>query len=254
MRLVGLSHKIADKPFFDGLNLHLPERRVGLIGRNGSGKSTLSRLICGLVKPDSGSIKVDGIDVYDDRAAAIRTIGLIFQNPDHQIIFPTVEEEVAFGLESLLGNKKEARQKARAFLERFGRADWAERGTYTLSQGQRHLVCLMAVLAMEPRVILLDEPFAGLDLPTTRHLFRWLDGLEQQLLLVTHDIDHLSRFDRIIWLEQGRVMADGAPDTVLPAYLEAMESLVAFDDHLPVDAFGQTPPPAMDRKDTEEGA
>ena len=83
----------------------------------------------------------------------------------------------------------------------------AERSTFAMSQGQRHLVCLMAVLAMQPKVILLDEPFAGLDLPTTRRLYAWLDALEQQLVLVTHDIDHLNSFDRILWLEQGRVLA-----------------------------------------------
>nr|WP_319529747.1 ABC transporter ATP-binding protein [uncultured Cohaesibacter sp.] len=237
VRLANLSHKIDAKPFFKDFSVHLTERRIGLIGRNGSGKSTLSRLICGLVKPDAGEILVNGVNVYEDRAAAIRTIGLIFQNPDHQIIFPTVEEEVAFGLESLLGDKKQARLKAREFLERFGRADWAERGTYTLSQGQRHLVCLMSVLAMEPGVILLDEPFAGLDLPTTRRLFRWLDGLEQQLLMVTHDIEHLAGFDRVLWLEQGRIVADGTPDAVLPAYLEAMDALVEFDDQLPEHVF-----------------
>ena len=225
-----LSHKLNGAPFFDNLTLSLSERRIGLIGRNGSGKSTLSRLICGLVAPQSGSVKVHGVDVYKDREDAIRTIGLIFQNPDHQIIFPTVEEEIAFGLESLCGNKKQARAEARDFLHRFGRPDWAERSTFAMSQGQRHLVCLMAVLAMQPKVILLDEPFAGLDLPTTRRLYAWLDALEQQLVLVTHDIDHLNSFDRILWLEQGRVLADGSPSEVLPAYYEAMEALVTSDD------------------------
>ncbi|PLW78447.1 energy-coupling factor ABC transporter ATP-binding protein [Cohaesibacter celericrescens] len=225
-----LSHKLDGTPFFDNLSLKLTERRIGLIGRNGSGKSTLSRLMSGLVAPTDGNIRIHGVDVYKDRAAAIRTIGLIFQNPDHQIIFPTVEEEIAFGLESLCGDKKQAREKAKAFLKAFGRSEWAERGTFTLSQGQRHLVCLMAVLAMEPKVIFLDEPFAGLDWPTSRRLFDWLDKLDQQVLLVTHDIDHLASFDRIIWLEKGSLMGDGTPTEVLPAYREAMEAFVHVDD------------------------
>ena len=228
--LSGLCHKLDGKSFFEGLSLQLNEKRIGLIGRNGSGKSTLSRLICGLTKPDEGKIEVNGVDVYKDRQQAIRTIGLIFQNPDHQIIFPTVEEEIAFGLESLSGDKKLARSKAREFLAGFGRADWAERGTFTLSQGQRHLVCLMAILAMEPKVILLDEPFAGLDWPTTRRLYHWLEKLNQQLVLVTHDIEHLERYDRILWLEKGKLVADGTPGDILPAYREAMEALVFSDD------------------------
>ena len=232
IKLTGIKHKLDGKPFFTDLSLNLTEKRIGLIGRNGSGKSTLSRLISGLIEPDEGDVRVHGVDIFNDRKEAIRTIGLIFQNPDHQIIFPTVEEEVAFGLESLNGDKKLAREQARAFLTTFGRGDWAERGTYSLSQGQRHLVCLMAVLAMEPKVILLDEPFAGLDWPTSRRLFSWLEGLNQQLLLVTHDTSRLLNFDRILWLEQGKIIDDGKPEDILPAYQKAMEALVSEDDQL----------------------
>ena len=227
-----LTHSLDGTPFYQNLSLTLTEQRIGLIGRNGSGKSTLSRMICGLTEPETGDIQIHGVNVFKDRKNAIRTIGLIFQNPDHQIIFPTVEEEIAFGLESLLGNKKEAREKAKAFLSVFGRSDWAERGTYTLSQGQRHLVCLMSVLAMEPKVILLDEPFAGLDWPTSRRLFKWLESLDQQLVLVTHEIDHLKEFDRVLWLEKGQLVADGHPSEILPAYHTAMEALVDGEDLL----------------------
>nr|WP_321457860.1 ABC transporter ATP-binding protein [uncultured Cohaesibacter sp.] len=228
--LKGVNHLLNDKPFFKDLSLTLSEKRIGLIGRNGSGKSTLARMISGLVEPQSGEILVHGVDIAKDRKRAIETIGLIFQNPDHQIIFPTVEEEIAFGLESLSGNRKEARKTARAFLQSFGRLDWAERGTFTLSQGQRHLVCLMAVLAMQPKAVLFDEPFAGLDWPTTRRLYRWLDELEQQVVLVTHDIDHLESYDRILWLEKGQLIADGSPSDILPKYREQMERLVLADD------------------------
>nr|WP_321461390.1 ABC transporter ATP-binding protein [uncultured Cohaesibacter sp.] len=225
-----LSHSIGEKSLFSDFSLSLQEHRIGLIGRNGSGKSTLSRIMCGLIEPKVGDVRVNGVDVFKDRAAAIATIGIIFQNPDHQIIFPSVEEEIAFGLESLLGSRKLAREKARAFLEDFGLLSWAERGTDALSQGQRHLVCLMSVLAMEPGVIVLDEPFAGLDLPTSRKLFARLERLEQQLVLVTHDFEHLKQFDRIIWIEHGQLVQDGRPDEVLPAYREAMEKLAIADD------------------------
>lgn len=228
--LDAVSFSLDGHTIFDDLSLSLTEKRVGLIGRNGSGKSTLSRLICGLIESDAGSISVMGADPHKDRGAALRSIGLIFQNPDHQIIFPTVEEEIAFGLESLTGDKREARDRARAVLARFGRQDWAEKGTYMLSQGQRHLVCLLSVLAMEPHVIIADEPFAGLDMPTAHQLFQWLDGLEQQLVLVTHDIDRLSHFDQIVWLEEGKVEMTGAPETVLPAYSARMQKLAREAD------------------------
>ena len=230
--LDGVRHDLDDKPFFRDLSFCLSEKRIGLIGRNGSGKSTLARMISGLIEPAAGRIHVHGVAIAKDRKRAIETIGLIFQNPDHQIIFPTVEEEIAFGLENLSGDRKQARLDARAFLDGFGRLDWAERSTFSLSQGQRHLVCLMAVLAMQPKAVLLDEPFAGLDWPTTKRLYHWLDELEQQVILVTHDIDHLESYDRILWLEKGQLIADGAPADILPAYREQMEQLVFAEDEI----------------------
>jgi biotin transport system ATP-binding protein len=134
-----------------------------------------------------------------------------------------VEEEIAFGLESQLGDKTEAVRKANEILEAFGRSHWAALGTHMLSQGQRHLVCLMAVLAMQPSVILLDEPYAGLDWPTSSALYQWLEGLDQQIVLITHDLEHLRDFDRIIWLDDGKLAMDGAPETVLAAYIKEMK-------------------------------
>ncbi len=206
-----------------GLSLDLSERRIGVVGRNGSGKSTLARLIAGLVAPEEGRVTVAGIDVVKDRRAAIRTVGILFQNPDHQIIFPTVEEELAFGLRQMGQAKADAREGARGMLARFGRAGWAERPVTALSQGQRHLVCLMAVLAMAPRVIVLDEPFAGLDIPTTRALRRHLEALEAQVIHVSHDLGALAGYDRVIWLEGGTVAGDGPARDTLAAYRAAME-------------------------------
>lgn len=213
----------------DALSLTLTEKRIGIVGRNGSGKSTLLRLIAGLQAPDAGTVRVNGVDVMRERKATIRTLGILFQNPDHQIIFPTVEEEIAFGLTQLGAARAEARTRARAVLAAHGRADWAARATQTLSQGQRHYLCLMAVLAMEPAVILLDEPFTGLDIPTTMQLNRALDGLAQQVVLVTHDPSLLVRFDRVLWLDEGRLRADGAADDVLPRFTGAMRELGEAD-------------------------
>lgn len=200
------------------LSLSLTEQRVGVVGRNGSGKSTFARLMAGLIAPDSGTIRVCGVDVWKDRKDAVGVIGVLFQNPDHQILFPTVQEELAFGLRQLGQDKSAATAGAHAVLERFGRGDWAERTTHGLSQGQRHLVCLMAVLAMAPRVIVLDEPFAGLDLPTRMHLGRELDGLSQTVVQITHQTETLRDYDRVLWIDAGRIAADGPPEQVLPCF------------------------------------
>lgn len=213
----------------NALSLTLTERRIGIVGRNGSGKSTLLRLIAGLQAPDEGTVRVQGVDVMRERKATIRTLGILFQNPDHQIIFPTVEEEIAFGLTQLGTPRPEARARAQAVLAAHGRSEWAARATQTLSQGQRHYLCLMAVLAMEPAVILLDEPFTGLDIPTTMQLNRALDGLAQQVVLVTHDPSLLTRFDRVLWLDEGGLRADGAADDVLPRFTAAMHALGEAD-------------------------
>lgn len=215
---------------FDGLSLKLTEKRVAVVGRNGSGKSQLARLIAGLATPDQGAVTVGGVDVADDRKAAIATVGILFQNPDHQIIFPTVGEELTFGLTAQGMTKSDAAQAARQMLARFQRDDWYDRAVHGLSQGQRHLVCLMAVLAMAPKVIILDEPFAGLDLATTVRLGRYLDGLDQSLIHISHDLGSLAGYDRMIWLEKGAVRMDGPPAQVLPDYEQQMRAWGGSDD------------------------
>ncbi|MBD3788616.1 MAG: ABC transporter ATP-binding protein [Sphingomonadales bacterium] len=208
---------------FRGLDLRLSERRVAIVGRNGSGKSSLIRLIAGLIAPQAGRVTVNGVDVWRDRDGALATVGILFQNPDHQIIFPTVIEELAFGLEQQGLPRAEARTRARAQLARFGHADWEERLCHMLSQGQRQLVCLMAVLAMGPDWVLFDEPFNSLDIPAALRIEARIAELSQNVVLVTHDPARVTGFDRVIWLEGGQIAGDGPPGTVLPAYLAAME-------------------------------
>lgn len=218
------------RAILDGLTLTLDAPRIGIVGRNGSGKSTIARLITGLIAPDSGTVRVDGHDLATDRKAALRLVGMLFQNPDHQIIFPTVEEELAFGLTQMGQSKSDARAGARQVLADFGRADWAARAVHTLSQGQRHLVCLMSVIAMAPRLIVLDEPFAGLDIPTTRALQRHLHARPESLIHISHDPAMLAGYDRVIWLEGGKLAADGPADAVLAEFRAEMERFGDDDD------------------------
>jgi len=119
------------------LSLRIAVRRLGIVGRNGAGKSSLLRLLAGLDAPTAGRVRVAGIDPAADRATAIRTVGVLFQNPDHQIIFPTVAEELAFGLEQLGTPRREAAAQVAHLLARHGRADWGPRQVHSLSEGQR---------------------------------------------------------------------------------------------------------------------
>lgn len=216
---------IAGESILQGLSFTADQQRIGIVGRNGSGKSTLARLLCGLINPSSGTIRVAGIDVAHDRHQAIRTVGMLFQNPDHQIIFPTVEEELGFGLQQLGMSRENAREHTHDALCKFGIEDWAGKSVSALSQGQRHLVCLLAVMLMKPRLIVLDEPYAGLDIPTTMQLTRHLDNVEAVVIHVSHQTDALLNYERILWLEAGEIVNDGTPESVLPAFTERMKEL-----------------------------
>lgn len=225
LRLVDAGYAIAGRPILAGLNLDLAEQRIGIIGRNGSGKSTFLRLVAGLITPTTGRVEVDGYSPAADRKAMLSRIGILFQNPDHQIIFPTVGEELAFGLRQQGKDKAAAAQAVRALLARHGRSHWEPQAVTALSQGQRHFLCLLAVLAMQPRTILLDEPFAGLDLPTQARLARELADLPQRLILITHDPKALLGYDRVIWLEDGQVRDDGPVAPIIAAFTAEMVRL-----------------------------
>jgi len=220
---------LAGRSILHDLTVTLTEARIGIIGRNGSGKSTLLRLIAGLIAPTSGSVRVGGIDPTADRAALLSEIGILFQNPDHMILFPTVEEELAFGLRQMGQTDAAARAAAQAALQAEGRSHWATAATHTLSQGQRHYLCLMSVLLMAPRRILLDEPFAGMDLPTMTRMQRKLAGLPQQVITISHDPLAVAQADRVIWLEAGRIVADGPATDVLARFRDEMAEIGAQD-------------------------
>ena len=213
------------RKILNAVTLDIQEQRVGVIGRNGSGKTSFARLLCGLLAPSSGRVRVNGNDLFKHRAAALKTVGILFQNPDHQIIFPTVLEELSFGLTQQGQRKAEAMQNATKILQQFDRLDWAERTIATLSQGQRHLVCLLSVLAMAPPLLVLDEPFAGLDLPTKTYLQNLLYGLDQSVLHITHDLQALAEYERVIWLEKGQVVGDGLPKHIIPNFENAMAQI-----------------------------
>lgn len=212
------THRVIDQ-----ITLNVSEQRIGIVGVNGSGKSTLARLISGLIAPISGSIRINDIDIYKDRKAALKTVGIIFQNPDHQIIFPTCVEEISFGLMQQGMTRIEAEERSNEILLKFNRLKWSDQLAHNLSQGQRHFLCLIAVLAMNPDVIILDEPYAGLDLPTSLQLRHELNKLGQQIVMITHNKDILVDFDRILWIDNGKIIKDGSYENVMPDFEEEMQ-------------------------------
>jgi biotin transport system ATP-binding protein len=226
--LNGASVTLHGRCILPPLTLSLTEGRIGIIGRNGSGKTTLLRLMAGLTPPTSGTVTVHG-ESPDNRRAMLSRIGILFQNPDHQILFPTAAEEIAFGLRQMGQSAPAAIAAARAVLRAEGRSHWADAPTHTLSGGQRHYLCLLAVLAMAPKTILLDEPFAGLDLPTQARLTRRIAALPAQIITISHDPAAVHSAARVIWLDRGAVVRDGPPSDVLPAFIADMNRIGEAD-------------------------
>lgn len=230
IELTDLCFAVDVKQILHAITQQISAKRTGIVGRNGSGKSTLARIIAGLVSPTSGIARLNGHDLVKDRRQALRDVGILFQNPDQQIIFPTVREEISFGLRQLGHSKTSADQMTQDTLAGFGKSHWIDAHVHTLSQGQKHLVCLMAIVAMTPKLIILDEPFTGLDIPTKAQLTRALQQYQGSLLHITHDPADLAGYDHVIWLEQGKVVQSGGADDVLHAYVTEMTAIGGSDD------------------------
>ena len=220
---------LGGKQVLTDLTISLSEKRVGVIGLNGSGKSSFARLFNGLRFPDQGEVTIFGARTQDAASELPGHVGFVFQNPDHQAIFPTVEEEVAFGLIQLGQDKHTARANSNVFLEQHDCAHLAERPFLELSGGQKQLVCLLSVLVMQPGLLILDEPMTSLDALSTGRIRKMLTSLPQSIVMVSHDLDAFAGFDRVIWLEDGRVRMDGPPDEVCAAYREDVDARLERD-------------------------
>ncbi|MEV0596350.1 energy-coupling factor ABC transporter ATP-binding protein [Nonomuraea cavernae] len=214
----GVGHHYGDRVVLSDVGLRLPERRVAFVGANGSGKSTLARMINGLVRPATGRVLVDGLDPSRDGREVRRRVGFVFTNPDSQIVMPTAGEDVAFSLRRSGLSAKERAERAAEVLAQHGLAGYADHPAHQLSGGQKQLLALCAMLVLEPAVLVCDEPTTLLDLRNKRRFVDLLAELEQQVVLVTHDLDLLGGFDRVIVLDAGRVVADDAPEPALRHY------------------------------------
>ncbi|WP_138759123.1 energy-coupling factor ABC transporter ATP-binding protein [Modestobacter altitudinis] len=222
VELVGVTHSYGDRTVLRDVSVVLAEHRVGVIGSNGSGKSTFARLLNGLVLPTAGRVLVDGLDTAEHLRAVRRRVGFVFQDPDAQIVHPTVAEDVAFGLHNQRVPAAEREQRVAEVLARYGLAGHADHPAHLLSGGQKQLLAIAGVLVMRPARVVFDEPTTLLDLANRRRVARVVEELEQDVLVVTHDLDLLAGFDRVLVVEDGRVVADGAPGETVGWYVARM--------------------------------
>lgn len=202
----------------DGISLNLTERRIAFIGANGSGKSTLVRTFNGLLLPDQGEILVDGLDVRRNLSKVRRKVGFIFSDANSQIIMPTVSEDVAIGLRRLKLSKSETEDRVNSVLDRYGLLQHASQSPHLLSGGQKQMLALASVLVTEPEVLVCDEPTTLLDLFNVELFVNTIKALEQQVILLTHHLDIIEDFDRVIVIDAGRVSFDGRPGEAIKHY------------------------------------
>jgi biotin transport system ATP-binding protein len=220
--------RAAGNMLLENLTVSLREHRIAVIGANGSGKSTMARLMNALLLPSEGEVLISGASTADDARTARRRVGLVFQNPEHQIVMPTVEEDMAFGLKNLGLRPGDIAEKVKAALARHGLLDKRESPAHLLSGGEKKLLSVLSVLVMEPETVVVDEPLASLDLANRRRILALLDSLPQQLIAMTHDLDTIAAFDRALLLHRGRLIADGRPAEVIARYLEVLDGCSAF--------------------------
>ena len=208
-------------PVLDDVNLEIEAGSfVAILGHNGSGKSTLAKHMNALLTPTAGKLWVEGLDTADpENLLAVRgKVGMVFQNPDNQIVASVVEEDVAFGPENLGVPPAEIRQRVDAALRAVGMTEYARHAPHLLSGGQKQRVAIAGVLAMRPRCVVLDEPTAMLDPVGRAEVMSTLRELRETfgitLVLITHHMDEAAQADRLVVMHDGRIVADGRPADV----------------------------------------
>ena len=218
-------------PVFEDMNLKIQEGTfVAILGTNGCGKSTLAKHFNSILLPTGGKVYVCGIDTSnEERVMSVRrNVGMVFQNPDNQIVANVVEEDVAFGPENLGIASPEIRNRVDKALKQVGMYDYREHAPHLLSGGQKQRIAIAGVIAMEPKCIVLDEPTAMLDPKGRREVIETIGRLNKEkkitVILITHHMDEAAKADRVVVLHKGQVAADGAPKKVF-SQVELLHSL-----------------------------
>jgi cobalt/nickel transport system ATP-binding protein len=213
IKLEGIAYNYpGGAPVLEDLSFTLARHdRIGIVAPNGSGKTTLLHLIMGLLAPTAGTLELFSrtMRTEKDFREVRRKVGLLFQDADDQLFSPTVLEDVAFGPLNMGKSKAEALALSRNTLAHLGLADFEEKITFKLSGGEKRLVALATVLAMQPQVLLLDEPTAGLDQDTKKRLIQILSELDLAYILISHEFDFLTATtDHMYTMEHGRILVD----------------------------------------------
>ena len=243
----------------DGINLEIESGSfVAVLGHNGSGKSTLAKHLNAIMIPASGTVFINGLDTSnEDNLLAVRsTVGMVFQNPDNQIVASIVEDDVAFAPENLGVPSAEIRQRVDEALRTVGMYDYRMSAPHLLSGGQKQRVAIAGVLAMKPQVMVLDEPTAMLDPVGRREIISTITNLRREgitVILITHHMDECIDADRLIVMSMGKVIADGTPKQVfsrvdflkenglaVPETTELLYGLSQSGVSLPIDALSVT--------------
>ena len=216
---------------FDDLNLSIEEGSfVAVLGHNGCGKSTLAKHFNAVLLPEGGSVQVFGMDTSDESHLVDirRTVGMVFQNPDNQMVANVVEEDVAFAPENLGVPSEEIRRRVDEALKLVGMYDYRLHAPHLLSGGQKQRVAIAGVIAMRPRCIVLDEPTAMLDPHGREEVISTIERLNREMgitvVLITHHMTEAIRAQRVIVMDAGRILADGTPKEVFPQ-VELLESV-----------------------------
>ena len=247
----------AARPALDGVSLDImPGTFVAVLGSNGSGKSTLAKHLNAILTPAVGKVLVDGMDttLEDNLLPIRRRVGMVFQNPDNQIVANVVEDDVAFAPENLGVEPSEIRRRVDSALQAVGMYDFRMHAPHLLSGGQKQRVAIAGVLAMEPEVLVLDEPTAMLDPRGRREVVSTVETLCRErgitVVLITHHMDEAVRADRVIVMDAGHIVMDGPPRDIFPRADELRAYSLAVPDaaelifrlnaagmHLPTDAL-----------------
>ncbi|OEY03772.1 cobalt ABC transporter ATP-binding protein [Corynebacterium sp. BCW_4722] len=206
------------------LTVSFDEQRVGIIGSNGSGKSTTVRMINGLVEPSTGQVLYDGSDPTREGKEVRKRVGFVFSDAESQIVMPRVRDDVAFSLRRFKLSREEVRQRVDNVLHRFELDHLADNSPHTLSGGEKQMLALASVLVIEPDTIIADEPTTLLDLRNRRRIIREFEALDQQLIVVTHDLEMLRGFDRVLCIDDAHLVFDGAPDDAIAFYTDLMDA------------------------------